>query len=396
MNDPIRVLLIDDQYIIGEGIRRMLEPETDIDFNYCSDPILAIKVAREYKPTVILQDLVMPGLDGLLLVKFLRAQDAPTFNVPLVVLSSKEEPVIKAKAFALGANDYLVKLPDAAELIARIRYHSRAYDNHLKRLEAEEILKRENIRMGKELDMLRQMQQLILPRTEELAEIQDLDIAGYMEPADEVGGDYYDVLYTDGIVTIAMGDVTGHGLESGLLMVMTQTAVRTIKEIQEFDFVRFLDTLNRTLYKNLQRMQSEKNLSLVLVNYAEGKLSISGQHEETILVRKGGKVERINTLDLGFPIGLDAEIGQYVDNAIIELEVDDGIVLYTDGIPEAKNLDDEQYGLDRLCEVISINWHLSPEQVKEAIIADLKEFIGQQKIFDDITLVVIKKKVEQI
>jgi sigma-B regulation protein RsbU (phosphoserine phosphatase) len=287
-------------------------------------------------------------------------------------------------------------LPDAAELIARIRYHSRAYDNHLKRLEAEEILKRENIRMGKELDMLRQMQQLILPRTEELAEIQDLDIAGYMEPADEVGGDYYDVLYTDGIVTIAMGDVTGHGLESGLLMVMTQTAVRTIKEIQEFDFVRFLDTLNRTLYKNLQRMQSEKNLSLVLVNYAEGKLSISGQHEETILVRKGGKVERINTLDLGFPIGLDAEIGQYVDNAIIELEVDDGIVLYTDGIPEAKNLDDEQYGLDRLCEVISINWHLSPEQVKEAIIANLKEFIGQQKIFDDITLVVIKKKAEQI
>ena len=396
MNDPIRVLLIDDQYIIGEGIRRMLEPETDIDFNYCSDPILAMKVAREYQPTVILQDLVMPNLDGLLLVKFLRAQDAPTFNVPLVVLSSKEEPVIKAKAFALGANDYLVKLPDAAELIARIRYHSRAYDNHLKRLEAEEILKRENIRMGKELDMLRQMQQLILPRTEELAEIQDLDIAGYMEPADEVGGDYYDVLYTDGIVTIAMGDVTGHGLESGLLMVMTQTAVRTIKEIQEFDFVRFLDTLNRTLYKNLQRMQSEKNLSLVLVNYAEGKLSISGQHEETILVRKGGKVERINTLDLGFPIGLDAEIGQYVDNAIIELEVDDGIVLYTDGIPEAKNLDDEQYGLDRLCEVISINWHLSPEQVKEAIIANLKEFIGQQKIFDDITLVVIKKKAEQI
>ncbi len=394
MNDPIRVLLIDDQYIIGEGIRRMLEPETDIDFNYCSDPSLAIKVAKEYKPTVILQDLVMPGLDGLLLVKFLRAQDAPTFNVPLVVLSSKEEPIIKAKAFALGANDYLVKLPDATELIARIRYHSRAYGDHLKRVEAEEILKRENIRMGNELDMLRQMQQLILPRTEELAEIQDLDIAGYMEPADEVGGDYYDVLYTDGIVTIAMGDVTGHGLESGLLMVMTQTAVRTIKEIQEFDFVRFLDTLNRTLYKNLQRMQSEKNLSLVLVNYAEGKLSISGQHEETILVKKGGKIERINTLDLGFPIGLDADIEQYINNTIIELEVDDGIVLYTDGIPEAKNMDDEQYGLDRLCEVISINWHLSPEQVKEAIIADLKEFIGQQKIFDDITLVVIKKKAE--
>ena len=141
MNDPIRVLLIDDQPIIAEGIRRMLKPQADIDFNYCSDPLLAIKVAREYQPTVILQDLVMPNLDGLLLVKFLRAQDAPTFDIPLVVLSSKDDGEIKAKAFAMGANDYLVKLPHAAELIARIRYHSIAYSNHLKRLEAEESIK---------------------------------------------------------------------------------------------------------------------------------------------------------------------------------------------------------------------------------------------------------------
>ena len=141
MNDPIRVLLIDDQPIIAEGIRRMLKPQADIDFNYCSDPLLAIKVARGYQPTVILQDLVMPNLDGLLLVKFLRAQDAPTFDIPLVVLSSKDDGEIKAKAFAMGANDYLVKLPHAAELIARIRYHSIAYSNHLKRLEAEESIK---------------------------------------------------------------------------------------------------------------------------------------------------------------------------------------------------------------------------------------------------------------
>ncbi len=392
MNDPIRVLLIDDQPIISEGIKRMLAPETDIDFKYCSDPMQAMKMAKEYLPTVILQDLVMPNLDGLLLVRFLRAEDSPTLHVPLIVLSSKEDPVIKAKAFALGANDYLVKLPDAAELIARIRYHSRAYGNYLKRLEAEEMLQRENIRMSKELDIVRQMQQLILPRAEELAEISDLDIAGYMEPADEVGGDYYDVLSADGIVTIAMGDVTGHGLESGLLMVMAQTAVRTIKEIQEFDFVRFLETLNRTLYKNLQRMSSEKHLTLVIVNYADGKMSISGQHEETILVRKGGKIERIDTIDLGFPIGLIDEIGEFINNTVIELSIEDGIVLYTDGIPEAKNIDDEQYGLDRLCEIISNNWHLDSEQIQEAIIADLKKFIGKQMIFDDITLVIIKRK----
>jgi len=92
-----------------------------------------------------------------------------------------------------------------------------------------EQLQIENLRMGAELNVARRIQQMILPSPQEL-EIEGLDIAGYMAPADEVGGDYYDVLYTDDIVTISIGDVTGHGLESGLLMLMTQTAVRTLKE----------------------------------------------------------------------------------------------------------------------------------------------------------------------
>ncbi len=390
--DPITVLLIDDQPMIGEAVRRMLLPEKDITFHYCSDPTQAIKVARSCQPTVILQDLVMPEMDGLVLVRFLRANNAPTKYVPLIVLSSKEEPLIKAKAFALGANDYIVKLPDKAELIARIRYHSKAYVNLLKRNEAEAILQSENFRMAKELDMLRQMQQMILPTADELDAIEGLEIAGFMEPADEIGGDYYDVLYVDGIVTIGIGDVTGHGLESGILMVMTQTAVRTLKEIRELDPVKFLDALNRTIYKNVRRMNSEKNLTLVILTYTKGRISISGQHEETIVVRKGGLVERVDTMNLGFPIGLDEEITEFINHTIIELKEGDGIVLYTDGIPEAYNLDKEQYGLDKFCEVISHNWAGSAEEIKQAIVDDLKQFIGKQKVFDDITLLVIKQE----
>ncbi|MGB7442035.1 MAG: adenylate/guanylate cyclase domain-containing protein [Coleofasciculaceae cyanobacterium] len=133
---PITVLLIDDQPMIGEAIRRMLKAEEDIIFHYCSDPTQTLKIAREVSPTVILQDLVMPDIDGLMLVRFLRSRDAPTRNVPLIVLSSKEEAKVKAEAFSLGANDYLVKLPDKLELIARIRYHSKAYINFLERNEA--------------------------------------------------------------------------------------------------------------------------------------------------------------------------------------------------------------------------------------------------------------------
>ncbi|WP_016953671.1 adenylate/guanylate cyclase domain-containing protein [Anabaena sp. PCC 7108] len=148
MEEQIKVLLIDDQSIIGEAIDRMLKPEADIVYYYCNDPTKAIKVAKEYQPTVILQDLVMPQMEGLLLVKFLRSKDCPTANVPLIVLSSKEDPTIKAKAFELGANDYLVKLPNAMELIARIRYHSKAYINFLKRQEAEALFKAEIMRQA--------------------------------------------------------------------------------------------------------------------------------------------------------------------------------------------------------------------------------------------------------
>src|SRR6516162_106540 len=111
MDRPVTVLLVDDQAIVGESVRRMLAAETDIVFHFCPDPAKAIPTANEVQPTVILQDLVMPDIDGLMLVKFFRANKA-TREVPMIVLSSKEEPVIKAQAFALGANDYQVKLPD--------------------------------------------------------------------------------------------------------------------------------------------------------------------------------------------------------------------------------------------------------------------------------------------
>ena len=120
------VLLIDDQAMIGEAVRRGLSNEDNIDFHFCSDPHQAIAHAIRIKPTVILQDLVMPGLDGLSLVREYRNHPA-TRDIPIIVLSTKEDPLIKSAAFAAGANDYLVKLPDNIELVARIRYHSRSY-----------------------------------------------------------------------------------------------------------------------------------------------------------------------------------------------------------------------------------------------------------------------------
>ncbi len=250
----------------------------------------------------------------------------------------------------------------------------------------------ENIQMSGKLRMLHEMQQLILPTTEELKNIEHLDIAGYMEPADELGGDYYDVLTGDNTVTIGIGDVTGHGLESGILMVMTQAAICTLKQLGETNPLKFLDILNRTIYYNVKRMNSEKNLSLAIINYFNGTVCISGQHEEVIIVRKKEcKVEIIDTIDLGLPIGIDEDIRPYIDHTIITLNQGDGIVLYTDGITEARNMEKDQYGIERLCKVVSQHWHLNSEEIRDIVINDVKKFIGLQKIEDDLTLLLLKQ-----
>lgn len=134
------VLLVDDQAMVGEAVRRALLNQPGIDFHYCADPAKAVAVAEQIRPTVILQDLVMPGIDGLTLVRRYRANSA-TSDIPIVVLSTTEDPAVKGDAFAAGANDYLVKLPSQIELVARIRYHSKAYLNQLQRDEAYRALR---------------------------------------------------------------------------------------------------------------------------------------------------------------------------------------------------------------------------------------------------------------
>jgi predicted ATPase/serine phosphatase RsbU (regulator of sigma subunit)/tRNA A-37 threonylcarbamoyl transferase component Bud32 len=253
-------------------------------------------------------------------------------------------------------------------------------------------LKAENTRLSAELDVAKKLQEMVLPKPAELDAIAGLDIAGYMEPADEVGGDYYDVLSSEHGVKIAIGDVTGHGLESGVLMLMAQTAVRTLQKVNETDPVRFLNILNQTLYDNLQRMNSEKNMTLAILDYADGVVKLSGQHEEMIVVRADGVVEKFDTIDLGFPIGLDADIADFIAQTTVRLNSQDVVILYTDGITEAENIEKELYGLAKLCQIVEENRGLSAQEIRQAVIDDVRQFIGNQKVFDDITLVVLKQK----
>ena len=129
---PTVILLVDDQPIIAAAVQRMIAGRTGWTLHYCGDPARAVEQALQLRPSVILQDLVMPEVDGLDLVTAYRRQPELQ-ETPLVVLSSKEEPQTKARAFELGANDYLVKLPDPVEMVARLHHHAEGYKAAIQR-----------------------------------------------------------------------------------------------------------------------------------------------------------------------------------------------------------------------------------------------------------------------
>lgn len=254
----ITVLLVDDQAIVGDAVRRMLLPEKDIVFHFCQDPMRAVPMAVEIRPTVILQDLVMPDIDGLTLVRFFRSHPKLR-DIPLIVLSSKEEAVTKAEAFGLGANDYLVKLPDRIELVARIRYHSKAYISLLQRDEAYKALLASRQALEKELARAADYVVSLLPAP--IAEGRVRADWRYV-PSTELGGDSLGYHWIDDThFALYLLDVCGHGVGSALLSVTALNALR-MQSLPGVDFrepAQVLVSLNETF-----PMENHNNLYFTL------------------------------------------------------------------------------------------------------------------------------------
>jgi sigma-B regulation protein RsbU (phosphoserine phosphatase) len=396
------ILIVDDNESNRDLLSRLIAAQ-GYTVTTAANGLQAIQMIKTGNYDLILLDILMPEINGYEVLQWLREQFR---HIPAIAISALDEIDSVVKCIEMGAEDYLTKPFNSVLLRARIeaclekkRLRDREVE-YLAQLNSanqeitvlNERLKAENLRLSAELEVTRRLQQMILPKDHELSQIEGLDIAGYMEPADEVGGDYYDVLQTNGRVKIGIGDVTGHGLESGVLMLMVQTAVRTLMENNETDPKKFLEVLNRTIYNNIQRMNSSKNLSLSLVDYHNGELNLSGQHEEMIVIRSNGTLECINTIDLGFPIGLEESIEEFVSQTQIQLQTGDVVVLYTDGITEAENSSGIHYGLERLCEVVKQNWHRSVKEIRQIVIDDVCQHIGSHKVYDDITLVILKQK----
>lgn len=290
-------------------------------------------------------------------------------------------------------------------LMQQLEESNQTLENRVEKRTKELLLTRdENLRMGAELDISRQIQKVILPTDKEISEIDTLNISAFMEPADEIGGDYYEVLKHSNGALIGIGDVTGHGLESGIVMLMIQSIVRSQSHSSNYDLIKMLQVSNKTIHDNVLRMGSEKNLSLMLLDYNQtaegesseegkpaGEIRYSGQHESLIVVRNNGELEEFDTDELGFPVGLVEDANDFFKLQTVKLFKGDIVVLYTDGITEAANMEHDLYGIERLCEIVKSNYRNDSETIKNIVIDDVKRHIGKQKIYDDITLLVMKQ-----
>ena len=400
---PSTILVVDDNETNRDLLSRLIQGE-GYAVETAGDGQQALQMIQTGEYDLILLDIMMPQMNGYEVLAWLRSSQWR--HIPAIAISALDEINSVVKCIEMGAADYLPKPFNAVLLRARIgaclekkqlrdqevQYLAQLTQANQEIASLNKLLKAENLRLNAELDVTRRLQQMILPKEKELSQIEALEISGFMEPAAEFGGDYFDVLEQNGCLKIGIGDVTGHGLESCLLMIMVQTAVRTLMENNESNPQTFLEVLNRTIYKNVQRISSDKNLTLSLVDYRDGYINLSGQHEEMIVVRSGGTVEKIDTFNLGFPLGLEESIGDFIAQSQTQLHSGDIVVLYTDGVTEAENEAGELYGLERLCEVVKKSWRSSAKEIREIAIDDLRQHIGKQKVYDDITLLILKQK----
>jgi serine phosphatase RsbU (regulator of sigma subunit)/DNA-binding LacI/PurR family transcriptional regulator len=272
------------------------------------------------------------------------------------------------------------------ELISNATYGGRL----LQRLVDEEARRHraERARLEREMQIAAQIQTGVLPHA--LA-VEGLDVAASMEPATEVGGDYYDVLpVTDGC-WIGIGDVAGHGLPTGLMMLMIQSAVSALVRAEpQASPAVVLKLLNDVIYENVRtRMRQNEHATLTLLRYrADGTLRFAGAHEDLLIWRAATRtVERIETT--GAWIGAAANIKRVTDDLSCRLEVGDVLLLYTDGVIEAQAADGHRFGEEHLEELFEAAAPSPVGEIRDRVLAAVRGFEKQRE--DDVTVVVVRR-----
>lgn len=360
-----RVLLVDDQAIVGEAVRRMIATQGDCEYRAVNDPAKAIAIAEEFRPTVILQDIEMPGMNGLDLVVQYRAHDA-TREVPVIMLTGKEDPAVKAEAFTRGASDYLVKLPHPVELVARIRHHSRGYRMQLERNAAFSALEASEAHMKAEINRAATYVRSLLDPPMEGAVHADWRFV----PCEALGGDVFGYHWIDeDHLAMYVIDVSGHGVGPALMGVSAMNLIKSgsLERQQVLDPTRTLQALNAA-FPMVRHDGMYFTIWYGIYNKRTRELSWSGGGHPPSFLLRGGTLRRLESTT--YMIGIVEDYDAPTER--ITIEPGDRLYLFSDGVFELHLKDGGIWGLDQLESFLAKN---PADGVLDAVVAETRRVV---------------------
>jgi serine phosphatase RsbU (regulator of sigma subunit) len=254
-----------------------------------------------------------------------------------------------------------------------------------------EIVTQRQARVAAELEAARRIQSMILPRE---LRIPGLDVVGHMRPADSVGGDYYDVCRSGDDCWILLGDVTGHGLGAGLVMLMAQSTMSAIVQARPEISPRELNHLaNRVLFNNLARLDEHRHMTIVAMRCHRGNFVISGSHDDVLLWRAATQTVEVIPL-AHFPWGLgfiDFEPSEVREHAL-SMSAGDLLFVGTDGVVEAARGGDPRrgvFGEKAIVEVLTSYATAPLEELKRRLLSSLEEFT-RGVYHDDVAFLLVR------
>ena len=272
-----------------------------------------------------------------------------------------------------------------AEAFEKMTLRMKNYIEEVKTITAEKE------RIGAELDVATRIQADMLPSIfPAFPERADMDIFASMDPAKEVGGDFYDFFMVDDHhIGLVMADVSGKGVPAALFMVIAKTLIKNNMQMDKSVEEALTDS-NAQLSEN-----NEEDLFVTawvgVVDLDTGKMVYSDAgHEYALVAHPDGTVEEIRPAQKKMPLAFMEDTGYLKDD--FELQVGDKLFLYTDGVPEATNSSEELYGMDRLKKVLGAHASDKPEEILKAVRKDVDAFVGEASQFDDLTMLAFERK----
>ena len=238
-----------------------------------------------------------------------------------------------------------------------------------------------------EMELAKRIQTALLPDRQK---IKGYDIAATMIPAEEVGGDYYDIIETaKGDKWVAIGDVSGHGVDSGLIMMMAQTSILTkVNNNGSCGPSELLNSINGTIRENISRLGSDHYMTMMAIRLNQSEMTIAGKHQDLMIYRAAlNKIESVTIP--GTWLGITDDIKESLPEVTIEINTGDIVLLFTDGITEAANTEGEMFSQAGLEQALNKYADLPVGKLRDKVIEEVMSY--QDKQSDDMTLVVIKK-----